>query len=165
MKLVAARQLLLAFIVLSNGILNLWAGISLLLLLLFARKFGAKLLTHTTADFHSQEQHEERLIIALRRLRTSPHEGEIFGYNSSIRSEVHEALLSLKDVKRSGKREHDWVDALPIILTGLQSMVVLAITTIASAEFQPGKIIALLILNMAAFAFLSTDHPSRSVLT
>ena len=162
MKLVTVRRVLLAFIVLSSGILNLWAGISFLLLLLFARKLRAKLLTHATADFHSQEQHEERLIIALRRLRTGPHEGEIFGYNSSIRSEVRKALLSLKDVKRSGKREQELINTLPIILTGLQSIVVVALETISSAELQPNKIIALLILNMTAFALISTDHPSRT---
>jgi hypothetical protein len=159
MKSIIIERFLIALTVLLSAVLNLWIGLSTALLLLLSWVIHKLLLSGTASDSRSED--EEVLALSLQKLRASPYEGEIFGFNSRIQMEVREALDSLGSANNSFRTRREWVSVLPILFAGLQSIVTLSVIARSSTTFESWKIIALLVLPSIALRLLAQDQESH----
>ena len=161
MKSKTLEWIVISSIILLSATLSIWAGLSLLLLTLIFWFIQRQLTTSTRSGLGFSTENEEKLALSLGKLRSNPYEGEIFGLNSRVQSEVRDALDSLTGLDEPLGKKSGWILALPILFIAIQSVATLGVIAISSVRLESWGAIALLALPLIVFQLLAKSHKSQ----
>lgn len=161
MKSKTLEWIAISSIILLTATLSIWAGLSLLLLTLIFWFIQRQLTTSTRSGLGFSTENEDKLALSLGKLRSNPYEGEIFGLNSRVQSEVRDALDSLSGLDESLGKKSGWILVLPILFIATQSVATLGVIAFSSVRFEGWGTIALLALPLIAFQLLAKSHESK----